>query len=184
MNETKKYQKKNEAAVNQNAGNTEVSEMEALPFPLDNEKPAGFKKGTTLTETLSNLREYKRMAEENEVQEEHSGKDGDEVKTTDQNKLKKEFEEALTKEREINDVLRGRIDELSQELEKNRDRKYTQEDFEQEAIKTFVLVKDVLLVEMKRSDPDSAAKLENTVNAVFTTLTDYPEGPEEGKKDE
>ncbi len=182
MSETKKYQKKNETAADQNTGNTEVSEMEALPFPLDDEKPAGFKKGATLTETLSNLREYKRTAEEKKPQENPSVKD--EVKIADQDKLKKEFEEALTKEREINDALKARIEELSQELEKNRDKKYTQEEFEREAIKTFLLVKDVLLVEMKRIDPVSAGKQEDTVNAVFSALTDYPSHPEEGEKDE
>ena len=173
MSETKKYQKKNE-----------TSEMEVLPFPLDEEKPAGFKKGANLTETLNNLREYKRAAEEKKTGEEPAKKEKDETLTADKDKLKKEFEAALAKEREINETLKARIEELSQELEKGRNKKYTQEEFEQEAIKTFILVKDVLLVEMKRTDPISAGKQKDTVNAIFSTLTDYPAHPKEGEKDE
>ena len=64
-----------------------------------------------------------------------------------------------------------------------KDKKYTQAEFDSEAIKTFQLVKDVLLAEMKRTDPEAAKRLETTVKLVFATLMGYP-GQEEGAEDE
>ena len=172
--------------------NKNVSELEELPFPLEENVSCSFKKGSTLTETLNNIREYKSKKEalaadcsSNSIEADTSiATESPEVSVSDQDLLRKEFEAALAKEREINETLKARIEELSQELEKGRNKKYTQEEFEQEAIKTFILVKDVLLVEMKRTDPVSAGKQEDTVNAIFSTLTDYPAHPKEGEKDE
>ncbi len=172
--------------------NKNISELEELPFPLEEDVSCSFKKGSTLTETLNNIREYKSKQEALEADYSSNNTEANtlieagspETPVFDQDLLRKEFEAALAKEREINDMLKARIEELSLELEKGRDKKYTQEEFEQEAIKTFLLVKDVLLVEVKKTDPESAADLERTVNAVFSALTDYPTKPEEGEKDE
>lgn len=166
-----------------------ISELEELPFSLEEDALCSFKKGSTLTETLNNIREYKSKQEALAADYSSNSTEVDtlivaespEAPVSDQDPLRKEFEAALAKEREINETLRARIEELSLELEKGRDKKYTQEEFEQEAIKTFLLVKDVLLVEVKKADPESAADLERTVNAVFSALTDYPTKPEEGE---
>lgn len=169
----------------------EISDTEELPFPLDDNIP--FKKGATLTETLLNLREYKNSLDGQEKVSEEDISDNsnemmhnasnDEKQESEENLLKKEFEEALAKEREINMELQERIDELSREIYEMKDKKYTQAEFDSEAIKTFRLVKDVLLAEMKRTDPEAAKRLETTVKLVFATLMGYP-GQEEGAEDE
>ena len=169
----------------------EISDTEELPFPLDDNIP--FKKGATLTETLLNLREYKNSLDGQEKGSEEDISDNsnemmhnasnDEKQEPEENLLRKEFEEALAKEREINMELQGRIDELSREIYEMKDKKYTQAEFDSEAIKTFQLVKDVLLAEMKRTDPEAAKRLETTVKLVFAALMGYP-GQEEGAEDE
>ena len=169
----------------------EISDTEELPFPLDENIP--FKKGATLAETLLNLREYKnslegqKMGSEGEISDNSNemmhNASNDEKQEPEENLLRKEFEEALAKEREINMELQERIDELSREIYEMKDKKYTQAEFDSEAIKTFQLVKDVLLAEMKRTDPEAAKRLEMTVKLVFAALMSYP-GQEEGTEDE
>ena len=177
--------------TSEDAKKEEISDVEKPPFPLDDGIP--FKKGATLAETLLNLREYKNSLEGQEKDsEEETPEDPDEVmhnasndekQEPEENLLRKEFEEALAKEREINMELQERIDELSREIYEMKDKKYTQAEFDSEAIKTFQLVKDVLLAEMKRTDPEAAKKLETTVKLVFAALMGYP-GQEEGAEDE
>ncbi len=177
--------------MSEDAKEEEISDAEKLPFPLDDDIP--FKKGATLAETLLNLREYKNSldGQEKGSQEEVSDNSNemmhnasnDEEQISKDDALRKEFEEALAKEREINMELQERIDELSRDIYEMKDKKYTQAEFDSEAIKTFRLVKDILLAEMKRTDPEAAKKLEMTVKLVFAALMGYS-GQEERAEDE